>query len=84
MTPYSDSSRFHNFKKKSDSFFVFLVLFEIVTHYPYIDSSHWLRKDVQWIIDKVFRGKICFKWFPNVLLAFLIFFKFCLSFLLFL
>ena len=36
-------------------FFVFLVLSEILPRYPYIDSLHWLREDVQWVIDKVFR-----------------------------
>ena len=34
-----------------------MVLFEILTRYPYIDSSHWLREDVQRIIDNVFREK---------------------------
>ena len=35
--------------------FLLLVPVEIVSHYPDIDSSHWLREDVQWIIDKGFR-----------------------------
>ena len=37
--------------------FVLLVTFEILSHYPNIDSSHWLRNDVQWITDEVFREK---------------------------
>ena len=37
--------------------FVLLVTFELLSHYPNIDSSHWLRKDVIWITDEVFREK---------------------------
>ena len=33
-------------------FLVILVPFEIVLHYPNIDSSHWLSEDVQWIVEK--------------------------------
>ena len=38
--------------------FVLLVTFELISPYPKIDSSNWLRKCVQWIIDKVFREKL--------------------------
>ena len=37
--------------------FVLLVTFELISHYPNIDSSHSLRKYVQWIIGKSFREK---------------------------
>ena len=42
---------FKNFKKILD-IFVLLVTFEILSHYPNIDISHWLTEDVQWITDK--------------------------------
>ena len=35
-----------------------MVPFELLSHYPDIDSSHWLREDVQCIIHQVFRGKL--------------------------
>ena len=42
--------------------FVLVDTFELLSHYPNIihniqivSYSHWLRKDVQWITDKVFR-----------------------------
>ena len=38
-------------------FFVTLVPFEILSDYPNIDSSHWLREDVQWIAEKIFGEK---------------------------
>ena len=38
--------------------FVLLVLFEILTRYPFIDSSYWLREDVKWFTDKVFGEKL--------------------------
>ena len=31
--------------------------FEILSLYSNIDTSHWLKNDVQWITDEVFRGK---------------------------
>ena len=34
-----------------------MVLFEILSHYPNVDSSQWLKKSVQWVIDKVVREK---------------------------
>ena len=40
-------------KKKFRFFLVILIPFEIFLHYPKIDSSHWLRKDGQWISKKV-------------------------------
>ena len=45
------------FKKISKNFldiFVLLVTFEILSHYPNIDISHWLKEDAQWIKDKNF------------------------------
>ena len=44
---------FKKFKKILD-IFVLLVTFEILSHYPNIDISHWLTEDVQWINDKNF------------------------------
>ena len=41
-----------------DFFFKILVPFEILSHYPNIDSSHWPREHVQWNVDKVFREKL--------------------------
>ena len=35
-----------------------LVTFETLPHYPKIDSSYWLKEDVQWIPDKFFREKL--------------------------
>ena len=35
-----------------------MVLFDILSHYIVINSSHWLKKDVQWILDKIFREPI--------------------------
>ena len=43
--------------KKFLDFFVLLVTFEILSHYPNIDISHWLKEDVQWITDKIFIEK---------------------------
>ena len=31
--------------------------FELVLHYPIIDSSHWLKEEIHLIIDKFFREK---------------------------
>ena len=44
--------------KEDSDIFLILVPLEILSHYPNIDKSHWLRKDVQLIIDKVFGEKI--------------------------
>ena len=38
--------------KKKLYIFVLLVTFEILSHYPNIDISHWLTENVQWIADK--------------------------------
>ena len=37
--------------------FLLLVPLEILSHYPDIDNSHWLKEDVQWVVDKVSREK---------------------------
>ena len=37
--------------------FLSLVHIEILSRYPNIDGSQWLNKDVQWIINKIFREK---------------------------
>ena len=42
--------------------FVLLVTFEMLSHYPNIDSSPWLRIDVQWITDEVFAEIFWPKW----------------------
>ena len=41
-------------KKNFGYFFLTLVAFEILSHYPNIDSSYWPKENVQGIIDKVF------------------------------
>ena len=50
--------------KKFKEFFLdisgLLITFEILSHYPKIDSSYWqsvFQKDVQWITEKFFREK---------------------------
>ena len=45
----------------SGTYFLFLDTFEILSHYPITDSSHWLREDVQWTIDKVFGEEFMIK-----------------------
>ena len=48
-------------KKKTLEFadtFVFLNPFEILSHYPNLDSSRWFREDFQWIIEKIFREQL--------------------------
>ena len=42
----------------SGNFLVILVPFEILSHYPNIDISQWLKEVVQWFIDKIFGEKI--------------------------
>ena len=42
----------------SGTFFVILVPFEILAHYPTIDISQWLMEVVQWFIVKNFGEKI--------------------------
>ena len=36
----------------------FIGYFELISQYANIDSSHWLKKYVQWTNDKVFRQKL--------------------------
>ena len=59
------TSGFQNFFKKFWNFFVLLVILEIFSHYPNIDSFHCPREDVQWIIDKFSgeNGLNCFETF---------------------
>ena len=45
---------FKKLKKKFLNIFVLLVTFEILSHYPNINSSYWLKEDVQWVTDKNF------------------------------
>ena len=53
------TSMTQDFKKlKKNLIFVSLVSFEIFSHYPNIDISHWLTEGVQWITDKKFIEKI--------------------------
>ena len=49
-----DFKIFYNFM----DIFVLLVTFEILSHFPIIDSSHWLKEHVQWITDRIFRKKL--------------------------
>ena len=51
---------FKKFKKFFFDIFVLLVTFEILSHYPNIDISHWLQKDVQCITDKNFLEQFMF------------------------
>ena len=46
------------FHKNFGVFFLLLFPLEILSHYPEIDNAHFLRKDIQWILDKVFREKL--------------------------
>ena len=45
---------FKKIKKSFLDFFVLLVTFEILSHYPNIDSSHWPKQDVKWITKKIY------------------------------
>ena len=38
--------------------FLLLVSLENLSHSPGIENSHWLREDVQYILDKIFREKL--------------------------
>ena len=40
--------------KKILDIIVLLVTFEILSHYPNIDISHWLTEDVHWMTNKNF------------------------------
>ena len=68
-----------NLKKILD-IFVLLVTFEILSHYPNIDSSNWLREDVQWNRDKNFMKNLWFKWLRHFSIEFLVFAFFCCCF----
>ena len=48
---------FKKLKKKTLDIFVLLVTFEILTHNPNIDISHWQTEDVQWTTDITFIEK---------------------------
>ena len=37
--------------------FTILVPFESLSHYPIIDSSHWLREEIQLVVDKFWEEK---------------------------
>ena len=50
-----DFKKFYNFFLDIS---VLLVTFEILSHYPKIDSSYWLQDNVQWITDNFFREKL--------------------------
>ena len=43
--------------KKKLGGFVLLVTFEVLSHYPKNDSSHWLKEDAQWLTDRIFLDK---------------------------
>ena len=64
---------FKNLKKNSD-IFVLLVTFEILSYYPNIDSSLWLKEDILWITDKIFREKFLVKMVSAEFLVFACFF----------
>ena len=49
---------FKIWKKNSLDIFVIMVPLEIFSNYPDIDISYWLKEDVQWSMDKVFREKL--------------------------
>ena len=40
------------------TFILFLDLFEVLSHHPTDDSLHWIREEVQRIIDRVFREEL--------------------------
>ena len=46
-----------NFFKIFRIFFYYWFTFELLSHYRYVDSSHWLREDAQWITDRIFTEK---------------------------
>ena len=48
-------SRVFIIPKNLGFFFVILVPFELLSHYPNINGSYWLREDFQGIIVKVVR-----------------------------
>ena len=61
----SNNYRIYDFNDTRSNFFlifviifVLLVTFELISHYPNIDSSHWLTHYIELITDKVFREKL--------------------------
>ena len=52
-----DAMNFRHFYINFWLFFIILVPIEILSHYPIIDTSYWLRENVQLAINKVFREK---------------------------
>ena len=52
---------FKKFKTFFLDIFLRLVSLEILLHYPDIDMSHWLREDVQGMMDIVFRENLWVK-----------------------
>ena len=53
-----NDTRFQKKIKKNLDIFVLLVTFENLSHYPNIDSSHYLKEDIQWITDINFMKNI--------------------------
>ena len=51
-------TNFHHFLKMFGYFFIIVVSFENLSHYSKINSFHWLREDIQMIIDKRSREKL--------------------------
>ena len=56
--------------------FVLLVTFELLSHYPNIDSSNLIKQNVQWIPDKIFREKLLVKMASTISHIFLLNFWF--------
>ena len=42
----------------SGTFFLFLDPFEILSHFPITDCSHWYREDVERIIDEIYKEEL--------------------------
>ena len=59
MNDFNDT-RFQKVLKFFLDICVLLVTFEILSHYPKTDSSYWLKEEVEWITDKLFREKLMF------------------------
>ena len=74
------SSSFHNFLYH---FWIFFSSFGSVSYYPKIDRSHWLREDIQWILNKNFRQKLKANFdniFSHILTDFVVFACICCCF----
>ena len=82
---------FYDFNDKISKFFlrfwdifVLLVTFELLSRYPKIDSSHWLKKTFSRLQMKFSEKSLCFNWLRHFLLAFSYWvFGFCQFLLLF-